>query len=355
MLANVDGLAEQRRGGPRQVRHDRCLACVQADRAARSPTSRTRRARCCSTSTSCAGTRSCAISWAFRDRRSRSRCPRRQVYGRTRPDAFFGAEVPVAGIAGDQQAALFGQACHRPGPRQEHLRHRQLRPAQHRRRGPSPPSAGLVTTVAWGLGGADRLRARGEHLRDRSRDPVAARRARPDLLGRRDRGDGGVARLERRRLLRSRADRPRVASLGSVRARNDRRPDARTRARSTWRAPRSRRSRTRASTPWRRWRRRRGSASRSCARTGARSSTRWLMQFQADSWAGPWWSRRWPRRPPSAPPTWPVSRRAPGRSTQVGSMWREARRFEPRMGQEERAALNEGWRRALERSRGWAV
>ncbi|MGI8746591.1 MAG: glycerol kinase GlpK [Bryobacteraceae bacterium] len=27
----------------------------------------------------------------------------------------FGAEIPIAGIAGDQQAALFGQACHRPG------------------------------------------------------------------------------------------------------------------------------------------------------------------------------------------------------------------------------------------------
>src|SRR4029450_9091401 len=39
--------------------------------------------------------------------------PSAQVYGQTRADAFFGAEVPVAGIAGDQQAALFGQACHR--------------------------------------------------------------------------------------------------------------------------------------------------------------------------------------------------------------------------------------------------
>ena len=27
----------------------------------------------------------------------------------------FGGEVPVAGVAGDQQAALFGQACHSPG------------------------------------------------------------------------------------------------------------------------------------------------------------------------------------------------------------------------------------------------
>jgi glycerol kinase len=28
---------------------------------------------------------------------------------------LFGAAIPVAGIAGDQQAAIFGQACHRPG------------------------------------------------------------------------------------------------------------------------------------------------------------------------------------------------------------------------------------------------
>jgi glycerol kinase len=27
----------------------------------------------------------------------------------------FGGSVPVCGIAGDQQAALFGQACHEPG------------------------------------------------------------------------------------------------------------------------------------------------------------------------------------------------------------------------------------------------
>jgi glycerol kinase len=33
----------------------------------------------------------------------------------TTPRALFGAEIPVAGIAGDQQAALFGQGCHTPG------------------------------------------------------------------------------------------------------------------------------------------------------------------------------------------------------------------------------------------------
>jgi glycerol kinase len=38
--------------------------------------------------------------------------PSAHVYGTT---SEFGGEVPVAGVAGDQQAALFGQACHRPG------------------------------------------------------------------------------------------------------------------------------------------------------------------------------------------------------------------------------------------------
>jgi glycerol kinase len=37
------------------------------------------------------------------------------VVGHTDPTAFLGLSVPVAGIAGDQQAALFGQACFEPG------------------------------------------------------------------------------------------------------------------------------------------------------------------------------------------------------------------------------------------------
>jgi glycerol kinase len=36
-------------------------------------------------------------------------------FGETDPDAFMGARVPISGIAGDQQAALFGQACFDPG------------------------------------------------------------------------------------------------------------------------------------------------------------------------------------------------------------------------------------------------
>ncbi|GHA98299.1 glycerol kinase GlpK [Modicisalibacter luteus] len=38
-----------------------------------------------------------------------------EIYGYTLPQHFFGSEVPIAGVAGDQQAALFGQACFEPG------------------------------------------------------------------------------------------------------------------------------------------------------------------------------------------------------------------------------------------------
>lgn len=37
-----------------------------------------------------------------------------EVYGMTEP-GWFGAPIPIAGAAGDQQAALFGQACFQPG------------------------------------------------------------------------------------------------------------------------------------------------------------------------------------------------------------------------------------------------
>src|SRR3954453_15050815 len=36
-------------------------------------------------------------------------------FGRTDPSAFLGLDLPIGGVAGDQQAALFGQACFDPG------------------------------------------------------------------------------------------------------------------------------------------------------------------------------------------------------------------------------------------------
>ena len=57
---------------------------------------------------------------------------RRHRARRTRPDST----VPISGIAGDQQASLFGQACFEPGHDQEHLRHRFVRAHERRRHAP---------------------------------------------------------------------------------------------------------------------------------------------------------------------------------------------------------------------------
>jgi glycerol kinase len=54
------------------------------------------------------------------------------VFGETDAEPVRAA-IPVAGMAGDQQSALFGQACFDAGPGQEHLRHRLLHADAHRR------------------------------------------------------------------------------------------------------------------------------------------------------------------------------------------------------------------------------
>ena len=65
---------------------------------------------------------------------------------------LLGAEIPVTGIAGDQQAALFGQGCTEPGRAKNtygtgcFLLMNTGADAPH-------SSTGLVTTVAWGIGG----------------------------------------------------------------------------------------------------------------------------------------------------------------------------------------------------------
>jgi glycerol kinase len=40
---------------------------------------------------------------------------------------------------------------------------------------------------------------------------------------------------------------------------------------------------------------------------------------------------------------------------EVAAMWREERRFEPAMPPERRASMLDGWRRALDRAKGWEV
>jgi glycerol kinase len=88
---------------------------------------------------------------------------------------------------------------------------------------------------------------------------------------------------------------------------------------------------------------------------GGAAGNRWLMQFQADVLGAP-------VLVPEIPETTAVGAAhlagiATGRWSidQVGEMWREAARYEPRMRAEERGRLLADWRRAVERARGWAA
>ena len=75
------------------------------------------------------------------------------VHGETSENVFFGERIPIAGIAGDQQAALFGQGCTRPGAAKNTygtgcflLLNTGEKPVISRQR--------LLTTIAWRLGEA---------------------------------------------------------------------------------------------------------------------------------------------------------------------------------------------------------
>jgi glycerol kinase len=75
-------------------------------------------------------------------------------FGVTRPDHAGGLAVPVSGIAGDQQAALFGQACVEPGMTKNTYGTGSFVLTNV---GSSPPDPveGLLTTIAWSLGAPD--------------------------------------------------------------------------------------------------------------------------------------------------------------------------------------------------------
>ena len=63
----------------------------------------------------------------------------------------FGGEVPVTGIAGDQQAALFGQACHEPGMAKNTYGTGSFVLLNSGIDAPVP-DPGLLATIAWGIG-----------------------------------------------------------------------------------------------------------------------------------------------------------------------------------------------------------
>ena len=76
--------------------------------------------------------------------------PSSKVYGYTDPAVFFGEAVPIAGIAGDQQAALFGQACFEAGLAKNTYGTGCFVLMNV---GPKPvvSKSGLLSTIAWGI------------------------------------------------------------------------------------------------------------------------------------------------------------------------------------------------------------
>ncbi len=73
-----------------------------------------------------------------------------EVYGHTAPD-LFGVSIPIAGIAGDQQAALFGQQCVDPGSAKNTYGTGCFL-LQNTGTEPVFSSNKLLTTVAWQIG-----------------------------------------------------------------------------------------------------------------------------------------------------------------------------------------------------------
>ncbi|QTN00491.1 glycerol kinase GlpK [Sediminibacillus dalangtanensis] len=75
-----------------------------------------------------------------------------EVYAKTVDYHFFGEEVPIAGIAGDQQAALFGQACFEEGMAKNTYGTGCFMLMNTGEKG-VVSEHGLLTTLAWGVDG----------------------------------------------------------------------------------------------------------------------------------------------------------------------------------------------------------
>lgn len=78
--------------------------------------------------------------------------PSSEIYAYTNEYLFFQEQIPIAGIAGDQQAALFGQACFGQGMAKNTYGtgcFMLMNTGEH----PKISKHGMLTTIAWGLNG----------------------------------------------------------------------------------------------------------------------------------------------------------------------------------------------------------
>jgi glycerol kinase len=275
--------------------------------------------------------------------------PSSEVYGTT---SVFGGEVPVAGIAGDQQAALFGQACQRPGETKNTYGTGSFVLLNTGQEAPEPGD-GLLTTIAWGLGGKVDYAleaavfvtgAAVQWLRD-GLGIISDAAETEELAGSLDSNDDVYFV-------------PALTGLGSPHWDPYARGTIVGLTRGTGRAQIARaalesiayqtvdavRAQEKAS----------GESVPALKADGGAVANAWLMQFQADVLGAP-------VIVPEVAETTALGAAylagiATGRWTaeQVREMWREAARYEPRMGDNERERLLGRWRDAVERARGWA-
>jgi glycerol kinase len=275
--------------------------------------------------------------------------PSAHVFGTT---SEFGGEVPVAGIAGDQQAALFGQACHSPGMAKNTYGTGSFVLLNTGAEAPTPPE-GLVTTVAWGLD---------EEVAYALESSIFVTGAAVQWL--RD-GLGIIELAAETEALAGSLDSnegvyfvPALTGLGSPNWDPYARGTIVGLTRGSNRAHLARaaleaiayetvdavHAQEAAS----------GERLKLLKADGGAVVNGWLMQFQADVLGAP------VVLPEIAETTALGAAYLAGIATglwtreQVAAMWREAVRYEPRMGEGERESLLGEWRRALERSRNWA-
>jgi glycerol kinase len=271
------------------------------------------------------------------------------VFGTT---SEFGAEVPVAGVAGDQQAALFGQACHQPGMAKNTYGTGSFVLLNS---GPEPPRApeGLLATVAA---------SGGEEVSYALEAAIFVTGAAVQWL--RD-GLGIIAEAGESEALAASIDSndgvyfvPALTGLGSPYWDPYARGTIVGLTRGSGRAHLARaaleaiayetvdavRAQEAAC----------GERLELLRADGGATVNRWLMQFQADVLGAP------VSVPEIAETTALGAAYLAGIATgvwslaQVGEMWREVDRYEPRMQEAQRQRLLGDWGRAVERSRGWA-
>jgi glycerol kinase len=275
--------------------------------------------------------------------------PSAHVYGTT---SAFGGEVPVAGIAGDQQAALFGQACHETGMAKSTYGTGSFVLLNAGASMPRP-SEGLLTTIAWGLEDATYALEAAVFVTGAA---VQWLRDGLGIVAEAAETEGMAASLE------SNDDVyfvPALTGLGSPHWDPYARGTIVGITRGTTRAHLARAAlegiALQTVDAVRAQERVAGEQLSELRADGGATANRWLMQFQADVLGAP------VIVPEIAETTALGAAYLAGIGAglwsleEVAGMWSEAARYEPAMAEPERERLVERWRQAVERARGWAI